>query len=131
MKYIIATHGKLAEGYLETLKMFTTEENIYALCAYSMNGDNVDIELENITAQIETQEELIIFTDLFGGSVTQKVVAYFENWNVKIYAGVNLPFVLEVILRGDDLRDTDIEEILSNAKNQIVDVKACLKTEER
>lgn len=126
MKYIIATHGTLAKGYLETLRMFVNEENIYAICAYSIKGDNVENDLNDITCSFLKDEQIIVFTDLFGGSVTQKMIKYFDGWNSKIYAGINLPFILEVILRGEDINSIEIDGIINEAKNQLIDVLAAL-----
>ena len=34
MQYIIATHGRLALGYVDTIRLVTQVEGLHAVCAY-------------------------------------------------------------------------------------------------
>lgn len=34
MKYIVASHGKLASGFQDTVEMLTQYKELYAICAY-------------------------------------------------------------------------------------------------
>ena len=38
MKYIIATHGYLADGYVSSIQVLTKKNNIYAVNAYVDDG---------------------------------------------------------------------------------------------
>ena len=38
MKYIIATHGYLADGYVSSIQVLTKKNNIYAVNAMLMTG---------------------------------------------------------------------------------------------
>ena len=39
MKYIIATHGYLADGYVSSIQVLTKKNNIYAINAYVDDRD--------------------------------------------------------------------------------------------
>lgn len=70
MKYIIATHGYLADGYVSSIQVLTKKNNIYAVNAYVDDRDAA-LQLKTIIESFENQEEIIIFTDLMCGSMTQ------------------------------------------------------------
>ena len=60
MKFIIATHGYLADGYVSSIQVLTKKNNIHAINAYVDDGDAA----QNLKALIESfdeQEEIIIF----------------------------------------------------------------------
>ena len=81
MKYIIATHGYLADGYVSSIQVLTKKNNIYAVNAYVDDRDAA-LQLKTIIESFENQEEIIIFTDLMCGSMTQAVAPYLDRYNV-------------------------------------------------
>ena len=114
MKYIIATHGYLADGYVSSIQVLTKKNNIYAVNAY------VDESFEN-------QEEIIIFTDLMCGSMTQAVAPYLDRYNVRCITGINLPLILEFVLTTSTIDDAYIEHTIQEAQKQMVFVNHLLK----
>ena len=124
MQYIIATHGKLADGYVNTIKVLTQMTNIHPICAY-VDGDTFPENMQKLMSQWDISEPVLIFTDILGGSVTQMVV---EMWgdrpNTHIIAGANLPLVLEVLCQGDNICESIIQDIIGVAQKQIVYVNA-------
>ena len=105
MKYIIATHGYLADGYVSSIQVLTKKNNIYAVNAYVDDRDAA-LQLKTIIESFENQEEIIIFTDLMCGSMTQAVAPYLDRYNVRCITGINLPLILEFVLTTSTIDDT-------------------------
>jgi mannose/fructose-specific phosphotransferase system component IIA len=61
-------------------------------------------------------EAAIVFTDLFGGSVNQKVLLESVGKEVQIIAGFNLSLVLEVILNKDQLTEERLKQLITSAR---------------
>lgn len=107
-KAIVATHGRIAEEFIETLKMFVSEMDFTSICFLS--GMSIDLfgeEVEKILLDGDP-EEIIIFVDIFGGSPCNKVLetikknqAYFSEREYSIISGVNLPMLLEYSFTND------------------------------
>lgn len=74
MKVLIATHGMMASGVVNTLSLFTDCNDIRYLNAYVDESDYTQ-QIVDFINQIDETETAIIFTDIIGGSVNQKVVA--------------------------------------------------------
>ncbi|MEG0408295.1 MAG: PTS fructose transporter subunit IIA [Bacilli bacterium] len=119
MKFIIATHGNLADGYLSSIKILTNKENVFAINAYVENGVDVDDYLKKIINSFDEDEEIIIFTDIICGSLTQCVSKYLKTSRIKCITGINLPLVLEFILTNEKIDDAFIEKKIDEAKQQI------------
>ncbi|WP_407045628.1 PTS sugar transporter subunit IIA, partial [Enterococcus faecium] len=69
-KLIIASHSTLAEGFKETLEFLTgIQSRINSLCAYVEGTEEIDQKIPELLA---TSDEVIILTDMAGGSVNQK-----------------------------------------------------------
>ena len=94
-KIIIASHHKLAKGMADTLEFLSAYPNVYVLSAY-VDDQNIEDQIQKMMSECK-DEEVFIFTDMLGGSVTQKFVPYM-NTNIHLICGMNLPLVLTFAL---------------------------------
>ncbi|MGM0215840.1 PTS sugar transporter subunit IIA [Enterococcus sp. AZ109] len=116
-KFAIATHGNFAKGLQSTLELFIPNQEIAFLSAYVEDEPPIDEQLEDFFNELPEDELAIIFTDLFGGSVNQKVLLASEGKQVQIIAGFNLPVVLEVVLNKDQLTPENLAHYLETSKD--------------
>jgi mannose/fructose-specific phosphotransferase system component IIA len=121
-KFLIATHGAFAKGVKSALDIIAGEmENVFLIQAYLDDSRPVEDELEDVLATITDTDELIIFTDLLGGSVNNIMLRNAMRENVHIVSGFNLPLVIEIVLSDADTPAIEvIEDAINNAKGQMV-----------
>lgn len=121
-KFLIATHGSFAAGIKSSLEIIAgPTENVFLIQAYTDGNKSIEDELKGVLQNITSDDELIVFTDLTGGSITNQAVQFALKENVYIVSGINLPLLLEVILADPDAPVTDIiEAAILNAREQIV-----------
>ncbi|KWZ78842.1 PTS sugar transporter subunit IIA [Heyndrickxia coagulans] len=120
-KILVATHGYFANGIKSSIKLLTgVEENIYFLNAY-VNDESIDKQIEHFFQSASEENEIIIFTDLYGESVTQKIIAYASSIKRKVHliSGFNLPVILEVVLSTKKLTDQLLEEMVADSQKQM------------
>ena len=100
-KFLFATHGTLAAGAKSTLELLIGNvADITCLTAYVNPDDNVDEQLKAYFSEVSDEDQVIVCTDLMGGSVNQKIVPYAQKKNVFLIAGFNLPLLLELAMNG-------------------------------
>ncbi|GCF92572.1 PTS fructose transporter subunit IIA [Enterococcus florum] len=116
-KFAIATHGNFAQGLRSTLELFVPNEEVAFLSAYVEEEPPIDDQLEAFFASLGDDESAIVFTDLFGGSVNQKVLLASEGKQVQIIAGFNLPVILEVVLNKENLTTENLTHYLETSKH--------------
>ncbi|SEI53712.1 PTS system, mannose-specific IIA component [Dyadobacter sp. SG02] len=98
-KFLIATHGTFAGGIRSSLEMIIgPQEHIHLIQAYAEENKGLEDELETVLAGLSDDDELVVFTDLLGGSVTNQVLRYALKENVHIVSGINLPLLVEVLM---------------------------------
>jgi len=121
-KFLIATHGAFAKGVKSALDMIAGEmENISLIQAYLDESRSVEDELADVLATISETDELVVFTDLLGGSVNNIMLRNALRDNVHIVSGFNLPLLIEIALSDVDTPVAEvIEEAINNAKGQMV-----------
>lgn len=128
MRYLIATHGTLAQGFANTLTLLAGIENVDVICAYSCMGTAIEQQFEEKIKDYNDQEPIVVFTDIFGGSVTQVAVKMLKGFNAHVIAGVNLALILEMILMRTPAETEAIQQIVNQAKEQIVYVNAFIES---
>ena len=127
-QFIIATHSYLADGYKHSIKFFNTEvKNIHFINAYTEEKNNFVEELEKLLNEFE-DEQVIILTDLPGGSVNKESASLIKQYNCNVISGINLSLVLELVLGYDEvLTDEKIRAAVEQARSQIVFMNDLLK----
>ena len=127
-QFIIATHSYLADGYKHSIKFFNTEvKNIHFINAYTEEKNNFVEELEKLLNEFE-DEQVIILTDLPGGSVNKESASLIKQYNCNVISGINLSLVLELMLSSDEvLTDEKIRAAVEQARSQIVFMNDLLK----
>ena len=84
--------------------------------------------IKNKINNIDKDEQIIILTDLVGGSVNQECAKLLGEYKIKLISGVNFPLLLYIALCGKrQVTDEMIRNLIVEAKEQIVFVNDMLK----
>ena len=118
---LLISHGKLAEGMLDTLSLFYGDlEDIDCLCLKpDQNPDDFRQQIEEKLKAFEN-EETIIVGDILGGTPLNQS-AYFANDKVTVLSGMNLGMLLDLISKRD-LDTMNYDESLESGKCSIVNL---------
>lgn len=120
-KLLIATHSVFADGIKNAMELVTGEQNsVSTLCAYTNDMTEVETPIKEIIDALCDDEELIVTTDIFGGSVNNEFMKYLSKSNIHLIAGVNLPLLFELIMNLESENTVQmIENAIQNAKEQL------------
>ena len=131
-KFLIATHGNFARGVKSSLDIIIGEtENLSLIEAYVSENKTIEDEFRKILDELRESDELIIFSDLLGGSVTNQLLQQAATQpNIHIVSGFNLPLLLDILLADPDSPTTEIiENGIANARDQIVYVNKLITSQ--
>lgn len=116
---LIATHGKMASGIRYTAELIVGQlPEITTIDAYVTPEDNVEEQFKEFFEQ-HKKDRIIVFTDLMGGSVNQKLMEYAKQENVTLVTGTNLPVLMQVMLADDDVSEEEIEAYIEEARGEL------------
>lgn len=120
-RIVLASHGHLAAGMKNTLEMITgPNPNVLAICAYTDGAPDLAKALQESVDRLEDDDDLVIVTDVLGGSVNNEASQFRNVKRVYVVTGMNLGFVLTLALGSDDNTPALIEEAIDIAKGQLV-----------
>ena len=113
-KIVVASHGSMAEGMKNTIELFAGHnDNVSYISAYTKKNDDLNETIDKLFDTFADDDKVIIFTDLMGGSVNQRLTVKAQtNKNVFIIYGFNLPVVIEAILSKEDVNATYIKKLV-------------------
>lgn len=131
MKVILASHGQLASGLKSSIEIILgQQEHLYALDMY-IDEETLEEKVQSILARTDKDEKVTVLTDVFGGSVNQKMIKLFDLNKVNILTGMNLPMLLELLTANlDELDSTKINSIIASTKDQVIYVNDYLATDD-
>jgi len=118
-KIVIATHASLADGFKEALGFFTGSlENVYTICAFTRDK-NPQSEIEALLKSFASDDLVIVFSDLAGGSVNKMLVKMLKDRKFYLITGINLGMLLELALCDvNEINENKIREVVANANEQ-------------
>ncbi len=111
-----ASHGNLCIGLKDSVDLISGKAvEIETIAAFT---DDIPLE-QKVAAFFSTVtegEEVLVFTDLLGGSVNRAFLPYAERTGVFVVTGMFLGLVLETILLPEPLTTASIEAAIERAK---------------
>lgn len=121
-KVLLASHGRLCEGMLDTLKIFVSDVDSITAIPYYVEGVDSEAAFTSFKASIKENDKVLVFTDIMMGSVNQNIVVQLQAYsNVHIVSGFNLPMVLELIAcHPDDIESECIAQKVSTCASSMV-----------
>ncbi|MCF7547085.1 PTS N-acetylglucosamine transporter subunit IIBC [Enterococcus faecium] len=101
---------------------------ITAIAGY-IDNSSIEEKINEVMVRDNEDTDILIFTDMLGGSVNQAFIKYINQPNVYLITGMNLPVVLTILLNTLNKRLTDnhIREAIQEAQDQLVYVNDYLK----
>ena len=120
-KILLASHACLAGGMKSSVEMVTgPQEHLSAVCAYTEETPDFKGYLETVIRALKAEDELVIVTDVLGGSVNNEASQFKNLANVHVIAGMNLALVLSLVISTEPDTSRLIEESIHAAKEQMM-----------
>lgn len=96
-KFLMVSHGELSKGMSSMLEIIMGElSNIEFYGAYCDNSQSLNEVLESKVSEMQENDELIIVSDIFGGSVNNEVLSFMDD-DVHLIAGMNANLLLSLL----------------------------------
>ena len=120
---ILASHGGLAEGALDTVRMVVGEvSNAHAVTLERDDREPITAKVKRLIATFDQGDTVYVLTDMLGSSVNNAMVEYAATRSgLTVIAGMNMPLVLALVLSSKPLSAGELRATLADARSAIVD----------
>jgi PTS system mannose-specific IIA component len=104
---LIVTHGNLAHELLNAARQI--EADVSGIEAVALEWtDSVDVAQQKIAEALKrvgSDRDVIIFTDMFGGTPSNISLSFLDKDHVEVVTGVNLPMVVKFAMVKQESKD--------------------------
>lgn len=116
MRILLGSHGHFASGIKTALQILIGKdaEKVVVIDAY-VDDVNIDEELRRFFDETAEDETVLMLSDLYGGSVNQKMYLYLQRPHTYLVAGINLALVIELCLK-DSISAEQLKEMVAIAR---------------
>lgn len=97
---IIASHAHLASGMYEALSLLGggSDVDVRVICAFVDGENDISIAVERELETIPGDDEVLVCTDIFGGSVNNEFTSVIQRReNVHLVTNMNLPLLISLL----------------------------------
>ncbi len=119
---LLVTHGNFGKELLKSSELIIGNiENAESISFEQ--GDSFEELLKKVEEAVErlSKDDLIIFTDMYGGSPFNAVARTMKNRNFYHITGINFPLFIDIAVNRDTYSLEEIaEKIIKNGKKSIV-----------
>lgn len=123
-KVLVASHGHLASGIRSSIEILTGMADMVEAVDCYVDDSDFTPRIQAFIDSVGPEDEAIIFTDIYGGSVFQKVVLMEpEKRGIVHVTGMNLGLVIEALLGAEAVTADSIKQSveLARATMQVVE----------
>ncbi len=115
LKFFISSHGHFASGIKSSVEILMgPNPRITVFDAY-VTQESVQENLDRFYENVEPEDQVLLLSDLYGGSVNQVMYTYLDRPNTRLIAGVNLALVLELAVK-EEISDEELAELVEQSR---------------
>lgn len=119
LKIFLSSHGRFASGIQSSCSILMgPSDNLTVFDAY-VDETSVQQHLDDFYQSVGPEDQVLLCSDLYGGSVNQVMYTYLQRPNTRLVAGVNMTFMMNVLGEEDGLTDERLDEILEESREYL------------
>lgn len=124
LKILIISHGLLAKGMENTMKLFIGENERFSYISAYIDDVCVKEKIDDYMRTVGVDDHLVICTDIKGGSVNTEMMQYIYRPNTYIISGFNFPLILTLATYGSEtINEKEIDKIVNTSKEGLEHIK--------
>jgi mannose/fructose-specific phosphotransferase system component IIA len=118
LKLFLSSHGHFASGMKNSIEILTGPNNKLTVFDAYINQESVQEHLDAFYASVSPDDQVILLSDLYGGSVNQVMYLYASRPNTTLIAGVNLALVLELSVR-EEISKEELAKLVEQSRTML------------
>lgn len=120
LKLFLSSHGTLASGMKRSVELLSGKQDRLTVFDAYVGEDQLEDALDRFFAHCAEHDQIVLLSDLYGGSVNQKMSLYLDRPGVHLIAGVNLALVLELVLHEkESISREELERLVEESRRML------------
>ena len=130
--YVIASHGGFSKGIYESIKIIIGEQaGVDIITAFIDGKNDIEVLVNGTLEKIPSSDEIIVCTDVFGGSVKTKFMKQLKTRkNLYLITGMNLPLLMQLFLSAEENTERMILDIVNSEDTHVKYCNSMIETQD-
>lgn len=117
LRLFLSTHGTMASGMLKAIEILAGGSDKLTVFDAYVDDRLLSDSLDEFFMKFKDDQKVLL-SDLYGGSVNQKMYTYLDEPNTYLIAGVNLALVLELVMT-DNVNEQFLSHLVEDSRKMI------------
>ena len=128
-RIILASHGGMAAGVADTLRMVMGEiPNLHVLAIQRDDKETITVPARALMESFASDDNVYVLTDMTGSSVNNSMVELLAEYpNMTLISGMNMPLALTVAMPGFEPVGEAVDAMVEECRAAITNCSAALR----
>lgn len=124
VKYFLSSHGHLASGLKSSIDVLLGGCSRLTVFDAYVDERSLEEVLNGFYTEVNPDDQVILLSDMYGGSVNNIMYTFLDRPNTTLIAGVNLALVIGLVINDRELTRAEIEDVVRQSREalRIVDL---------
>ncbi len=119
LKFFLSSHGHLASGMKSSIDILLGGSDRLTVFDAYVDEKSLEEELNAFYDRVTEDDQVILLSDMYGGSVNSIMYTFLDRPNTTLVAGVNLALVIGLVINEGPLSREDIERVVSQSREAV------------
>ena len=119
VKFFLSSHGHLASGIKSSINILLGNSDRLTVFDAYVDEKSLEEELNTFYQGVGPEDQVILMSDMYGGSVNSIMYTFLNRPNTTLIAGVNLALVIGLVIQDRELTREEIEDVVRQSREAI------------
>lgn len=119
LKFFLSSHGHLASGIKSSINILLGSSDSLTVFDAYVDEKSLEEELNAFYSSLSPDDQVILLSDMYGGSVNSIMYTFLDRPNTTLVAGVNLALVIGLVINEGPLSREAIEHVVNQSREAV------------
>lgn len=119
VKFFLSSHGHLASGIKSSIDILLGNSDRLTVFDAYVDEKSLEEELNAFYRGVAPEDQVILMSDMYGGSVNSIMYTFLDRPNTTLLAGVNLALVIGLVINEGPISREMLRDVVEQSREAL------------
>ena len=119
VKFFLSSHGHLASGIKSSIDILLGNSDRLTVFDAYVDEKSLEEELNAFYRGVAPEDQVILMSDMYGGSVNSIMYTFLDRPNTTLLAGVNLALVIGLVINDGPISREMLRDVVEQSREAL------------
>lgn len=119
VKFFLSSHGHLASGIKSSIDILLGNSDRLTVFDAYVDEKSLEKELNAFYRGVAPEDQVILMSDMYGGSVNSIMYTFLDRPNTTLLAGVNLALVIGLVINEGPISREMLRDVVEQSREAL------------